>query len=920
MAAVLHSFKRDTDTESTAHGDTDTTKSTPLENPTYDMLSFLASFAVIAAFTFALSYFFGGWGDLIARGDTAAHMTKVQFILDNWPRFRWGDIWAAGFPMFLWYAPLPYLILTALAKLVGSIQLAFSLSVDLAVALIAIGGCLIAYENGASHADSLLVGLLIVASPASWAYGLKGGLYPRLLTLMFWPLSLFLVQKWVKSRYTQPHRSKVLYVAFVLVLAAGIQGHVLVGSIIAITVALFLILTVPTFRLKIESLVLAFAPALGLSAVFYLPFFLTNPASRFLALRVSSPPLQFQNLIFDSDLAPYDGEALFPLLLPLFVVLFVTWLRRRGNSSIGREAKQVLLGLLLVAMVCLAFAFAGHFGWPSTWYINGFPPGEASIFLTIVLAVATGILLRQLGKRRRIIVISLLCMTLVISVGLYSPLNPHSMTVWSTRADDPIIGITERGTVIDSVDVNYRYGTDWDRASIWFNYIYPIPQTRDYYGQGVLIEDWRFWYEKSVWVDTGNYNETNYVLDWLAVKWFSVSSPHYHSEKFLTHPAQYRLISNISDPHLLAFSSLGTTFSMFEYVDATQILSATNAPAVLVIGNENAYSVFFRSLAYTNFGSEKIVPIQGSEYIDDYTPNDLANFDAVVLYGYQYHDKATAFAVIEKYVQDGGSLIVDTGLSPQAGDRELPEVFPVASVDATNFGRSWTLSAALDFITSGVRFEDFSPAIYGADSPWGVSAATNSTIRPWANPLVFDNGRPIVAVGQYGKGRVAWSGMNLPYHAESYKNSAETSLLVNMLKWATYPSDMISPPKADYVAVRENAEIQTVQLNGRASGVLLKESFFDNWNAYVIDGTGVRRQLEIYEAGPSFMYVRLRQDIPYPARVVFEYGSSWPEYFGDLITVGTLILLAMYLLIGDRIRRVLASSIGKERTRWERDD
>lgn len=100
---------------------------------------FVASLIIIITFTFALSVFFGVWGNLIARADTAAHMTKVRFILENWPHFRWGDIWAAGFPMFLWYAPLPYLILSALAVLVGSIELGFSISIVLSVVLIASG-------------------------------------------------------------------------------------------------------------------------------------------------------------------------------------------------------------------------------------------------------------------------------------------------------------------------------------------------------------------------------------------------------------------------------------------------------------------------------------------------------------------------------------------------------------------------------------------------------------------------------------------------------------------------------------------------------------------------------------------------------------------------------------------------------------
>lgn len=880
--------------------------------------SFLVGFSVIVILSLALSFFFGGWGSLISRGDTGAHLTKVRFILDNWPRFRWGDIWAAGFPMFLWYAPLPYLILAALAVPLGSIELAFSVSVIISVAVGAFGVYLIAYENDAGHLASLLAATLTVASPASWVYGLKGGEDPRLITLMFWPLSLYLAQRWVKSRYYHGLKSGRTYLAFVLTLAAVVQGHILIGSIAAITVALFLLLMVPRFGKKIQSLILVFVPALGLSAAFYVPFFLTNPTSRFLGLRVSSPPLQFQNILFDSDLPPYDGEALFPLLVPLFGALLITRLsRRRKRLPESNGSSRILLGLLLISLFATLFAFAGHFGWPSTWYINGFPPGESTIFLAVVLSAATGILMIQLGKRRRIIAATLLCLTLAISVVLYSPVNPHPWIAWSARANDPVINVTQRGTIIDPADVNYRYGTDWDRAALWFNYYYQIPQTRDYYGQGILIEDWRFWYQKAVWVDLGNYNETNYLLDWFAVRWFSVSNPHYHFEKFLSGQSQYRLINNFSDPSLAALGNPGSTFYEFEYLDATPILSATNAPALLVIGSENAYSVFFRSLAYLDFDSRHVIPVMGSAYIDDYTSSELANFEAILLYGYQYHDKTAAFTIVEKYVQDGGILIVDTGLSPQANDKDLPQVFPISSVDATNFGTSWSLSATLHPITTGVHFENFSPAVYGTVSPWGVSIASNSTVRTWAQPLVFNYGRPIAAVGQYGKGRVVWLGVNLPYHTESYKNPNETQLIVNVLRWAT-ADEVLN--KVTYSAARENAEMQNLSLNQKARGVLLKESMFENWHAYAIDGNGVKRELKIYEAGPSFMYVSLPEEMRYPAKTVFEYGVSAAEYLGYSISLVTLISLIVYASLGAKLEEALSRLVSRVRKWWHREE
>jgi len=87
-----------------------------------------------------------------------------------------------------------------------------------------------------------------------------------------------------------------------------------------------------------------------------------------------------------------------------------------------------------------------------------------------------------------------------------------------------------------------------------------------------------------------------------------------------------------------------------------------------------------------------------------------------------------------------------------------------------------------------VNFTAFAPPRYG-DYPWGVSYTSNLTLQPWAETLVWLNGYPIIVTGEYGEGRVVWCGLNLPYHAKSYRNREEAKLLLNLLNWLSPPKD-----------------------------------------------------------------------------------------------------------------------------------
>ncbi len=847
-----------------------------------DKLRVVLDATILAVVTALLSTYLGIWNELYTRGDTAAHMTKVKHILDYWPHIRWSHQWAFGLPLFLWYAPLPYIILAMISLLTGSIETAFSLSATSSLYIIALSLYFIILRQTEDNSASLVSALLFLFSPASWVYTLKDGLYPRLIAMVFLPLSIYFYLKF------KEHPNRKNYVAFIFILALGLQAHLLIGLITGLTILFFIFFTVNGVRKKLTTTAKIFLPAIALSSYFYLPFFLTQPARRFLGIAVSSPPLPFQHMVFDTDLPPYDGEVLFPVIAPTLIVLLILLYLR--NFKVTSNVRGVSKAVFSMTLLFILFAFIGHFGWPSTWYINGFPPGEATIFLSLLMPFIIGILLGSLfsatsQRRRKTLSAFMVCGILIAAVLVYLPISTNELS-WISRADNPVIKITMKNITADPSEFNYRFGTDWDRIGMWFNYKYSIPQTREYYGQGILVEDWKFWFEKTVWVDLDNYNETNYALNWFAVKWISISYPHYHYNKFLSKPEFYKKIVEVYEP-------LVESLHEFVYVNASPIISARNTPTLLIIGDESGYGNIFQALSSLNYNSEYIIPVQGGKFIEDYTLNELKLFDAVFLYGYQFRDRDRAYSLLREYVEAGGGLIIDTGYSPEASSKNFPDPFPASETMATDFGRIWSFTSIDSPVTTGIKFERFSPAIYGVSAPWGMSVSANETIKKWATPVLWNHGHPVIILGEFKKGRVLWSGINLPYHIANYMNPEETKLLIKMIEWALGKREP-SNENVRHVVERKNPEIVRITIHDYSRGILFKESYIKNWKAYLTDKDGKRYSLNIYEAGPSFMYIPIGMKHNYPIEILLVYDLSLEEWMGALLSILTLASLIIY--------------------------
>ena len=219
-----------------------------------------------------------------------------------------------------------------------------------------------------------------------------------------------------------------------------------------------------------------------------------------------------------------------------------------------------------------------------------------------------------------------------------------------------------------------------------------------------------------------------------------------------------------------------------------------------------------------------------------------------------------------------------------------------------NFGMSWQFTSVPSQVLAGIDLREFAPAAYGTQ-PWGVSATTNSSVRAWAKPVLWDAGHPIIVEGSYGKGRVLWTGLNLAYHILSYGNSAESQLLSRMIEWGA--SRSIS--ETDFEMYRPDPQHLTMSVKSKARGILFKENFFPGWKATIELDTF--RELKIWRAGPDFMYVRVPEDQKLPLEVSFEFAGDFTQVLGLVFSAIFLVILACSDRIGRFAKRSILGSI-----------
>ena len=804
---------------------------------------------------------YDGWG----------HLTKVVLVLRDFPAIDWNYDWYSGSPFFLGgYPPLFYLAAGGLA-LVGVDQMA---AMNLLIGLSYVAMTLSLYALARIVTDSRVAGFVaagvLVGTPAIWTPYVQAGLYTRILGMAFTSVAFVLLVFYLR----RPSTARYLWC--VLAVWGALNSHVVLGALAVFALALVVVLTPDgEARTRAWRLGLLVPPVL-LSAYYYVPLALYSTGA---AVSASYPPLEIGSL---------------GAIFPAFIVgaSLVGWLRFPFGGRTSAPRLMLVCGIVCAA--CLLYAFA------PVPRVAGLRTPDMLFFMAWFLAAIAGLAsgsvrIPTVAWQRGFVGTVILAATL-ISILAVIPFITGTMVRDPVRPETAQAGWQPLGPT----DNNFRVASPTDNLSVWLNGVYDVPQTRGYAAIPQIPNPaWQFWLDSTLWNGDAAEPQRTFLLDWYAVKWIYVPAPYMPSTtgvlpKLQQHPELYQRLASTNSGESLTFS----------YMRPTPVALATNAPNVLVVGAPENYEVVFRDLSYSGFDSAHVIPVQGGAYVDDYSVEDLNRFDEVLIYGGRAHDTARAFDLLNRYVRTGGGLVVEASGSPLGAS----EPFPITGATRQAKDGQWSFRAASSQVTDGIDFAGFSPARFG-DGPWGVSAAGG--VRSWAQAVLWSGPDAVVVAGRLGQGRVVWSGLNLPFHIDSYRNAEESRFLTTAMSWASRGGASASVVSS---ARRDGPEQMTVSVESAARGVIFKESWFDRWHAYV-NG----REVNIARVGPGFMYVMLPTETKFPATVRWRYEKSALDWSGIVISAATLLALVTWPRWRGRARDSLGVWRNRLTARWDEE-
>ena len=349
--------------------------------------------------------------------------------------------------------------------------------------------------------------------------------------------------------------------------------------------------------------------------------------------------------------------------------------------------------------------------------------------------------------------------------------------------------------------------------------------------------------------------------------------------------------------------------SLWKFKEPVGLLRATTKPVVLVIGQEQVDS-YFRIFHLANLGVlpfEEGLLVKGGSYVDTYTANDYKQFDAVIMDGYAFRslNRNKGRELINEYVLNGGSLLVNTGwqyVSAGWQRKETPLYHPLTELNWQYPGKTDSYLLENTQFGKDVDISKFSPLVY-RDEPWGISSSDTSNLRTWAKVILSAGGKPLIAGGQYGAGKVIWMGFDLPGHIGDYEdNEEEIKLYKNLVAYllenkegkvlaASYTRDY--PDKLE-ITINESSDVKTA--------VYWSEAYYPDFKARLITNN-ISEKLKVYKAGPG-MTMFILPKVVAGAKIIYEYKTPASIIVARAISILTFILIVAITAMPGILRKV----------------
>src|SRR5438477_9901977 len=153
---------------------------------------------LVLATVVALGLVLTVWTGFPKGPDAYAHLTRLQFLAQFFPRHEWLYSWSAGMPAFETYPELPYLLAAPVTKSFGA-PAALAAIAFVGMSLLGLGLYGTVRTATGSTVGGLVASLAAIGSSATWTWIVHGGVRARLFAAGLAGSSWWAASRWLGS-------------------------------------------------------------------------------------------------------------------------------------------------------------------------------------------------------------------------------------------------------------------------------------------------------------------------------------------------------------------------------------------------------------------------------------------------------------------------------------------------------------------------------------------------------------------------------------------------------------------------------------------------------------------------------------------------------------------------------------------------
>jgi len=702
--------------------------------------------------------------DYMLGGDGMAHVYKVEELFHRMKSgiyVDWTDAWYLGYHPYHFYPPLSYHIYASIAYVMNDVGLGIRIGVILSFFLSSLGFYLAAMEitRGFRIAETYRRVIAILASifyayhPYMVNFCTFVNDIPAAFSFSFLAFSFYF---YLKAINRGGERNNICSALF---LAATFLAHPYPGFFAGIAMGLYTMFRLLFSFLKeisiLKSLFLVLLMFLGLVSFWIIPYYYEAPLLAQTSGYEWTIPISSVRL--EEFFNPTKTGGWAPRYLGISAILIVVV--ALANKRRFFEIFTILL--MLMASCYMALGVNAPIASLNPLLTLNIYPDRAMVLcvfsLALALASAAGSLLEKIEDMKHHLLrrfLPLICIFVMLSA-----------TVDSSSLS-PSIGLSNPIPSFNDVCYFIKEQGSGDGRVLFIGpsapvYSYsPALTGRDlaggYYLQGSKLA-YLTEYIRSFALE---HNETDYALarfEWLNIEYVVVDHEY------------ARLVKSLLDLHLINELYRNERYVVYRFLKYGGLFQPV-PPDVLVVGQERSRLIVKNIIEKTN---PYVMVTEGhSEYIDDYSLDDLLSHNALVLYSFTFHNKDSAESLLRKFVESGRRLVIDmdgfyiSRTLPSSGEF-MGVTFERERIYDDSSQTSW--GAPLRVTYSELPFNvSLSKAVY-SDSPWDAMTYKNYTRK-----LLEVNDIYNVIVT---KGSILFVGLNLFYHALLYNNVDEMKML-----------------------------------------------------------------------------------------------------------------------------------------------